>query len=120
MAARHEQIGQCAGDDEAMCVLFEPAIADLGKAEHPLDDPDCMFDPRPHFRLGTIFRPLRLLHRRVRQIEPLLQTHRQLVGSGYSDGGEWQWALGFIANPYYRFRLRPEIFGSSKLYALQQ
>src|SRR4249920_3759569 len=46
--------------------------------------------------------------------------HRQLVGSGYSDAGEWQWALGFIANPYYRFRPRPEIFGSSKLYALRQ
>src|SRR5262249_12611695 len=46
--------------------------------------------------------------------------HRQLVRSGYWDAGEWQRALGFIANPYYRFRPRPEIFGSSKLYALRQ
>ena len=49
-----------------------------------------------------------------------VSRHRQLVGSGYSDAGEWQWALGFIANPCYRFRPRPEIFGSSKLYALRQ
>jgi hypothetical protein len=39
---------------------------------------------------------------------------------GRGDAGELQWALGFIANPYYRFRPRPEIFGSSKLYALRQ
>jgi hypothetical protein len=102
MAARHEQIGQCAGDDEAMCVLFEPAIADLGKAEHPLDDPDCRFDPRPHFRLGTIFRPLRLLHRRVRQIEPLLQTHRNLSGQvtrmEASGSGHWGLLLTHITD----------------------
>jgi hypothetical protein len=53
MPTRDEQIGECAGDNEAMSVLFEPAIAHLGKAEHPLDDPDRMFDPR--FREG---RPL--------------------------------------------------------------
>ena len=34
----------------------------------------------------------------------LSRGYRQLVGSGYSDAGEWQWALGFIANPFYRFR----------------
>jgi hypothetical protein len=54
------------------------------------------------------------------QLRLYLSGHRQLVGSGYSDAGDWQWALGFIANPYYRFRPRLEIFGSSKLYALQQ
>jgi len=48
------------------------------------------------------------------------QGHRQLVRSGYSEAGEYQWTLGFIANPYYRFRPRPEIFVSSKLYALRQ
>ena len=37
-----------------------------------------------------------------------------------SDAGDRQWALGFIANPYYRFRPRPGIFGSWKLYALRQ
>src|SRR5215469_15060337 len=61
MPARDEQIGQCAGHDQAMSVLLQPAIAHLGKAEHPLDDPDRMFDPGPHFGLGTIFRPLDLI-----------------------------------------------------------
>jgi hypothetical protein len=35
-----------------MRVLFEPAIAQLGEAEHPLDDPDRMLDPR--FREGRL------------------------------------------------------------------
>ena len=51
MPARHEQIGQRAGDDEAMRVLFEPAIAHLGEAKHPLDNPDRMLDFGPHLRL---------------------------------------------------------------------
>ena len=61
MPARHEQIGQCAGHDQTMSVLLEPAVAHLGEAEHPLDDSDRMFDPGPHFGLGTIFRPLDLV-----------------------------------------------------------
>src|SRR5262245_37832395 len=62
MAARDEQIGQRAGDKQAMEVLAQPAIAHLGKAEHSLDDPDGMFDPRPDFGLGAVFRPLDLIH----------------------------------------------------------
>ena len=61
MPARHEQICQRAGDEQAMRVFLQPAIAHLGKAEHPLDDPDRMFDPGPHFGLGTVFRPLDLI-----------------------------------------------------------
>src|ERR1044071_2357702 len=61
MTARHEQIGQCAGHQQAMFVLLEPAIAHLGKAEHPLDDPDRMFDPSPHSGLGAVFPPLDLI-----------------------------------------------------------
>ena len=53
MPARHEQ---------AMSVLLQPAIAHLGKAEHPLDDSDGMLDPGPHFGLGAVFRPLDLIH----------------------------------------------------------
>src|ERR1700730_18792482 len=59
--ARYEQIGQCAGHEQAMGVLLQPAIAHLGKAEHPLDDPDRMFNPGPHFGLGAVFRPLDLI-----------------------------------------------------------
>jgi hypothetical protein len=47
-----EQIGQRAGHDEAMSVLPEPAIAHLGEAEDPLDDPDRVLDPR--FREGRL------------------------------------------------------------------
>ena len=61
MAAHHKQIGQRAGHEQAMSVLFEPAIAHLGKAEDPLDDPDRVFDAGPHFGLGAIFRPLDLI-----------------------------------------------------------
>jgi hypothetical protein len=52
MPARHEQICQRAGHEQAMGVLLEPAITHLGEAEHPLDDPDRMFDPR--FREGRL------------------------------------------------------------------
>ena len=62
MPAGDEQIGQRAGDEQAVGVLLQPAVAHLGKAEHPLDDADRMFDPGPHFGLGTIFRPLGLIH----------------------------------------------------------
>jgi hypothetical protein len=31
---------QRAGHEQAMGVLLQPAIAHLGKTEHPLDDPD--------------------------------------------------------------------------------
>jgi hypothetical protein len=62
MTTCHEQIGQRAGHEQAMSVLLEPAITHLGKAEHPLDDPDRMFDLGPHFGLDTIFRPLDLIH----------------------------------------------------------
>src|SRR5438105_12574533 len=61
MPAHHEQVGQRAGYEQAMRVLFQPAIAHFGKAEHPLDDPDRMFDPGPHFGLGAVFRPLDLV-----------------------------------------------------------
>ena len=61
MAARHEQIGQRAGDKQAMEVLVQSAIAHLGKAEHPLDDPDRVFDPGPHFGFGAVFRALDLI-----------------------------------------------------------
>jgi hypothetical protein len=52
MPARREQIVERAGHEQAMSVLCEPAIAQLGKAEHPLDDPDRMLDPR--FREGRL------------------------------------------------------------------
>ena len=34
-------------------------------------------------------------HRR-RQRPGQIAGHRQLFGSGYSDAGEWQWALGLL------------------------
>src|SRR5580658_9529611 len=62
MSARREQVGQGAGDNEAMRVLFEPAVTHLGEAEHPLDDPDRMLDLGPHLRLGAVFRALDFVH----------------------------------------------------------
>ncbi len=61
MAAPCEQIGQRTGHEEAMRILLQPAVAHLGKAKHPLDDPNHMFSPGPHFGLGAVFRPLDLI-----------------------------------------------------------
>src|SRR4029453_11095219 len=61
MAARHEEIGERAMDEQAMEVLVQAAIAHLGKAEYPLDDPDRVFDPGSHFGFGAVFRPLDLI-----------------------------------------------------------
>ena len=38
--ALYERIGQRAGYEQAMSVLLKPAIAHLGEAEHPFDDPE--------------------------------------------------------------------------------
>src|SRR6516164_3348051 len=62
MPARHKQIGQGAGHEQAMSVLLEPAVADLGKAEHPLDNPDRMLDFGSHLRFGAVFRSFDLVH----------------------------------------------------------
>ena len=68
--ARYERIGQRAGYEQAMRDLLQPAIAHLGEAEHPFDDPERMFNSPlsrgqatgPHFGLGAIFRSLDLIH----------------------------------------------------------
>ena len=62
MAARDEQIGKRTGHEQAMRVLFEPAITHLGKAEHPLNDTDRMLDLGAHLRFDAVFRPLDLVH----------------------------------------------------------
>jgi len=51
------RLASVTGHQQAMRVLLQSAIAYLGKAEHPLDDPDRMFDPGPHFGLGAVFPP---------------------------------------------------------------
>lgn len=38
MVSDDEEVGQGASDEQAMGVLFEAAVADLGESEHPLDD----------------------------------------------------------------------------------
>jgi uncharacterized protein YcgI (DUF1989 family) len=45
-----------------MSVLFEPAIAHLGKAERSFDDPNPMLDLGPYLRFGPVFGPLDLVH----------------------------------------------------------
>ena len=61
MTARHEQIGQRAGHEQAMGILLQPAIAHLGKTKHALDDPDWMLDFGAHLRFGPVSRPLDLI-----------------------------------------------------------
>ena len=61
MAARHEQVGEGAGDEQAMSVLVEPAVANHDEAEQPLDDVEGMLDFGPHLRLGAVPGPLDLV-----------------------------------------------------------
>jgi len=75
MPARHEQIGQRAGHEQGMSVLLEPAITHLGEAEHPLDDPDRVFDPR--FREGRLLaRTLDLVRFFARSISSITSRWR--------------------------------------------
>jgi len=62
MPAFDEQVGERTGDNEAMSVLSEPAIAHLGEAKYSLDDADRMLDFGAHLRFGPVFRPLALVH----------------------------------------------------------
>src|SRR6516164_8456610 len=62
MAARDEQIGERTGHEQAMRVLFEPAIAHLGKAKHSLDNPDRMFDLGPRWGFSAVFGPLYFIY----------------------------------------------------------
>lgn len=72
MAPGDEQIGEGAGHQQPVRVLVEPAIAHLGKAEDPLDDPDRMLDPR--LRRGRLlartFDLVRFLARSARSTMP--------------------------------------------------
>jgi len=46
MPAFDEQVGERTGDNEAMSVLSEPAVAHIGEPKDALDDDDRMLDPR--------------------------------------------------------------------------
>src|SRR3989304_4649913 len=58
---RHEQVGERTGHEQAMRILLQSAVTDLGEAEHPLDDTDAVLDLGPHLRLGPVLRPLGLV-----------------------------------------------------------
>ena len=62
MAARHEQVGKCAGNEQAMSVLVQPAVADHDEAEYPLDDVEGMLDFGSHLGLGAVPGPLGLVN----------------------------------------------------------
>ena len=57
------KIGECADDLEAVLVLGQSAIADMGEAEYPLDNQEGMLTSRPNFRLGGILRALHVRER---------------------------------------------------------
>src|SRR5262252_3303097 len=76
MPARHEQIGERAGHEQAMSVLLEPAITHFGETKHSLDDPDRMLDFGPHLRFGAVFRPLGLVDHTAMAIAPVDEVSR--------------------------------------------
>ena len=55
MAARHEQIGERAGDEQAMRVLVEAAVAHPGETKNPLDDEERVLDLGRTFDLVLFF-----------------------------------------------------------------
>src|SRR5919197_1383388 len=63
--ARHEKVGQRTGHDEAMPVLPQAPVADLGEAEDALDHADGMLDLGTHPRFAAIPGPLRSQSRRL-------------------------------------------------------
>src|SRR5664279_4007112 len=62
LAASHEQIGERARDEQAMRVLVQSPVADLGEAEHPLDNEKRVLDFCSDLRLGPVLRPLGLIN----------------------------------------------------------
>ena len=55
MVSDGKEIGHGAGDEQAMGVLIEAAVADLGEAEHPFDDANDVLDPAAHAAIDAIF-----------------------------------------------------------------
>lgn len=53
-ASGDEQIGERAGDEQAVGVLGDAAIAHFGEAEHALDHADRMLDLGARLRLGAV------------------------------------------------------------------
>src|SRR5215469_14653374 len=84
MPARHEQIDERAGHEQAMSVLLEPAITRFGETKHSLDDPDRDARPPlsrgqafgPHLRFGAVFRPLGLVDNTAMAIAPVDKVSR--------------------------------------------
>jgi hypothetical protein len=65
LAAGDVEIGQGAGDEQAMGVLGQAAIAHLDEAEHTLDHADRVLDLGAHFGFGSVLGPLRLVDNSV-------------------------------------------------------
>ncbi len=65
LAARDVEIGQRAGDEQAMGVLGQAAIAHLDEAEHPLDHADRVLDLGAHFGFGSVLGSLGLVDNAV-------------------------------------------------------
>src|SRR5262252_1316362 len=76
MPARHEQIDERAGHEQAMSVLLEPAITHFGETKYSLDDPDRMLDFGPHLRTGSVFRPPGRFNNSAMAISPVDEVSR--------------------------------------------
>src|SRR6266508_6646028 len=58
MPARHEQVGQRTGHEQAIGVLRDAAIAHLGESEDALQNPNGVFDLGADTRLGSILQSI--------------------------------------------------------------
>ena len=66
-----EQIRKAGRHPQAMGVLRQPAIADLGEAEHPLDDADTALDLGTDGGLGAILSPFHRIDNPAMAIAPV-------------------------------------------------
>src|SRR4029079_12058034 len=58
---RYKQVRQGAGHEQSVRVLVQAAVAQLGKADHPLDHANAVLDLCPHLRFGSVLRLLSLV-----------------------------------------------------------
>jgi hypothetical protein len=62
MAAHHEQVGKCAGHEQAMSIFVGAAVADHDEAEHSFDDVEGMLDLGLYLGLDAVLGPLGLVN----------------------------------------------------------
>src|SRR5688572_17875480 len=76
MRSDNEQIGERAGDEEAVRVLLQAAVTHLLEAEYALDHAEHVLDSRTHSGLRAVLRPFDLVDNALEAIAPVGEVER--------------------------------------------